>query len=116
MPSTTRFPRTGAKIINQAKEGSGRIFAVGTTVARTLETVGAKGRVEPGSGWTDIFIYPGYTWKVVDCLLTNFHLPRSTLLMLVSSFGGLELMRKAYQEAIRLRYRFFSFGDACLIL
>ncbi|NLN16088.1 MAG: tRNA preQ1(34) S-adenosylmethionine ribosyltransferase-isomerase QueA [Firmicutes bacterium] len=106
----------GAAVINRAKEGGGRVFAVGTTVARTLETVGSTGRVKPGSGWTDIFIYPGYTWKVVDCLLTNFHLPRSTLLMLVSSFGGTELMRRAYQEAIRERYRFFSFGDACLII
>jgi S-adenosylmethionine:tRNA ribosyltransferase-isomerase len=106
----------GAAVINRAKEGGGRVFAGGTTVARTLETVGSTGRVKPGSGWTDIFIYPGYTWKVVDCLLTNFHLPRSTLLMLVSSFGGTELMRRAYQEAIRERYRFFSFGDACLII
>lgn len=108
--------KEGADVINDAKEGSGRVFAVGTTVARTLETVGLTGRVKPGSGWTEIFIYPGYTWKVVDCLLTNFHLPRSTLLMLVSSFGGMELMRKAYQDAVRLNYRFFSFGDACLIL
>jgi S-adenosylmethionine:tRNA ribosyltransferase-isomerase len=106
-----------ARIINEAKEAGGKLFAVGTTVARTLESVAREdGVIEAKSGWTDIFIYPGYQWKVVDNLLTNFHLPQSTLLMLVSSLAGRELTLKAYQHAITKGYRFFSFGDASLIV
>ena len=105
-----------ADIINQAKENHKRVIAVGTTSTRTLETIGDKdGRVREASGWTDIFIYPGYTFKVVDALVTNFHLPESTLLMLVSALADREIILNAYNEAIKNRYRFFSFGDAMFI-
>jgi S-adenosylmethionine:tRNA ribosyltransferase-isomerase len=110
------IPPAAADIINRAKERGGRIIAVGTTAVRTLETVARDGRVEAGSGWTDIFIYPGYRFKMVDALLTNFHLPKSTLLMLVSAFAGRENVLAAYREAVAERYRFFSFGDAMLII
>lgn len=103
--------------INAVRERGGRLVAVGTTSVRTLETAATTdGRLEPGSGWTDIFIYPGYRFKLVDSLVTNFHLPKSTLLMLVSALAGRELILKAYREAVAQRYRFFSFGDAMLIL
>lgn len=106
-----------ADAVNQARACGGRLIAVGTTVVRTLESsTGDDGKVAPGSGDTNLFIYPGYRFKAVDCLITNFHLPRSTLLMLVSAFAGRELLMKAYDEAVRERYRFFSFGDAMLIL
>ena len=107
-----------AALINDAKRQGGRIVAVGTTSARTLETV--AGRYEGAvvascSGWTDIFMYPGYTFRLVDALLTNFHLPKSTLVMLVSAMAGRERIMAAYQEAIERKYRFFSFGDAMFI-
>jgi S-adenosylmethionine:tRNA ribosyltransferase-isomerase len=106
-----------ADVINQARRQGGRVLAVGTTSARVLETVAdASGQVLPQSGWTDIFIYPGYRFKAVDSLITNFHLPRSTLLMLVSALAGKELVFKAYREAVQQRYRFFSYGDAMLII
>jgi S-adenosylmethionine:tRNA ribosyltransferase-isomerase len=106
-----------AAAINASRAAGGRIVAAGTTVVRTLETVStAHGIVKPGSGWTDIFIYPGYRFKAVDCMITNFHLPRSTLLMLVSAFAGREKILAAYRAAVARRYRFFSFGDAMLIL
>lgn len=106
-----------ADIINAAKAAGGRIFSVGTTSTRTLESVtDENGIVQAGSGWTKIFIYPGYAFKIVDCLITNFHLPESTLIMLVSAFVGKELTMGAYEEAVKERYRFFSFGDACLFL
>jgi S-adenosylmethionine:tRNA ribosyltransferase-isomerase len=106
-----------AKIINEAKERGNRVFSVGTTSTRTLETVATeKGRVEAGKGWTDIFIYPGYQFKAVDALITNFHLPQSTLVMLVSAFAGQELTMKAYEQAVEQKYRFYSFGDGMLIL
>ncbi len=106
-----------AALINQARLSGGRVIAVGTTSARTLETVGQPdGRVQAGSGWTDIFIYPGYQFKVVDGLITNFHLPKSTLIMLVSALAGREQVLAAYQEAIREGYRFYSFGDAMFII
>lgn len=106
-----------AALLNQCKQRGGRIFAVGTTTCRTLETVAsASGEIEAGSGWTDIFIYPGYRFKAIDALLTNFHLPKSTLLMLVAAFAGRENVLRAYQEAVQAKYRFFSFGDAMLIL
>ena len=105
-----------ADIINQAKENHKRVIAVGTTSTRTLETIGDEdGRVREASGWTDIFIYPGYTFKVVDALIMNFHLPESTLLMLVSALADREMILNAYNEAIKNRYRFFSFGDAMFI-
>ncbi|HHY64897.1 MAG TPA: tRNA preQ1(34) S-adenosylmethionine ribosyltransferase-isomerase QueA [Clostridiaceae bacterium] len=104
-------------MINRAKERGNRVVAVGTTSVRVLETSSSDdGKVFPGEGETDIFIYPGYKFKVIDALVTNFHLPESTLIMLVSAFAGRETILNAYQEAIRERYRFFSFGDAMLIL
>ncbi|WP_338823455.1 S-adenosylmethionine:tRNA ribosyltransferase-isomerase [Moorella humiferrea] len=109
-------PETAAAI-NEARCRGGRVVAVGTTVVRTLETVATpEGVIRPGKGWTDIFIYPGYTFKAVDCLITNFHLPKSTLIMLVSAFAGREKILAAYKEAVAAGYRFFSFGDAMLIL
>lgn len=105
-----------ASCINAAKSQGRRVVAVGTTVVRTLETAGRNGRVEAGSQWTDLFIYPGFEFKIVDALVTNFHLPKSTLLMLVSAFAGRERILGAYEEAVRRRYRFFSFGDAMLIV
>lgn len=106
-----------ARTINQAKAAGGRIIAVGTTSCRTLESAAdAEGMLHPGSGWTDIFIYPGYRFRMTDGLVTNFHLPESTLLLLVSAFAGREQVMAAYKEAIKERYRFFSFGDAMLIV
>lgn len=92
------------------------MFAVGTTSVRTLESAGADGQLRAGSGWTDIFITPGYRFNLVDALITNFHLPESTLVMLVSAFYNREGTLAAYEEAVRRRYRFFSFGDAMLLL
>ncbi|WP_148867937.1 tRNA preQ1(34) S-adenosylmethionine ribosyltransferase-isomerase QueA [Thermosediminibacter litoriperuensis] len=106
-----------AETINRAKEGGKRVIAVGTTSTRTLETVAdEKGFVKSVSGWTDLFIYPGYRFKVVDGMVTNFHLPESTLLMLVCAFADRDLIMAAYREAIDKRYRFYSFGDAMLII
>lgn len=107
-----------AQLINEARQNGHRVIAVGTTSVRTLETVASNhgGKIVADSGWTDIFIYPGYTFKVVSGLVTNFHLPKSTLLMLVSAFASKELIMSAYEEAVRERYRFFSFGDAMLII
>ena len=104
-----------ARTINEARAAGGRIVCVGTTSVRTLESVATEdGRVHPGSGFTGIYITPGYRYKAVDALITNFHLPESTLLMLVSAFAGREEVLKVYEHAVRERYRFFSFGDACL--
>lgn len=104
-------------MINNTRVNGGRIVSVGTTVTRTLESVAANdGLIKEGNGWTDIFIYPGYEFKVIDGLLTNFHLPESTLIMLVSALAGKENVLKAYNEAVKERYRFFSFGDAMLIV
>lgn len=130
------FPQETADMIRETRKSGGRVIAVGTTVCRTLETVGGKaaggtggmdaadctGKLEiasklrGASGWTDIFIFPGYRFQVVDGLVTNFHLPKSTLIMLVSALAGREQVMRAYREAVRERYRFFSFGDAMLIL
>ena len=101
--------------VRQAKAAGGRVMAVGTTSLRALESAAAGGELEAGSGETNIFIFPGYRFRVVERLLTNFHLPRSTLLMLVSAFGGMENIRSAYRHAVEQRYRFFSYGDAMLI-
>jgi S-adenosylmethionine:tRNA ribosyltransferase-isomerase len=107
---------TAAGTINRARENGGRIVAVGTTSCRVLETVASEsGHIEPGEGWTDIFIYPGCRFKIIDALVTNFHLPESTLIMLVSAFAGRENILRAYRTAVDLKYRFFSFGDAMLI-
>ncbi|NLJ99622.1 MAG: tRNA preQ1(34) S-adenosylmethionine ribosyltransferase-isomerase QueA [Clostridia bacterium] len=106
-----------ANLINQCRLNGGRLVAVGTTTLRTIETVSNEmGEVVPGEGWTDIFIYPGYKFKAVDALLTNFHLPKSTLLMLVSAFAGPKNIKNAYEDAREKRYSFFSFGDAMLII
>ncbi len=105
-----------AEKINNTKAKGGRVIAVGTTSCRTLESAAdVKGHVEAKSGWTDIFIYPGYEFKMIDALITNFHLPQSTLIMLVSALAGRENVLNAYNEAVKERYRFFSFGDAMFI-
>lgn len=106
-----------AEKINQTKRDGGRVICVGTTSCRTIESASDEnGILKAGSGWTDIFIYPGYQFKILDCLITNFHLPESTLVMLVSALAGREHVLAAYEEAVKERYRFFSFGDAMLIL
>ncbi len=105
-----------AQLLNETKENGGRIVCVGTTSCRTLESlVGEDGKFTESSKWTEIFIYPGYKFKAMDALITNFHLPESTLVMLVSAFAGRENVLNAYEEAVRERYRFFSFGDAMFI-
>ena len=105
-----------AKLINDTKAAGGRVIAVGTTSCRTLESAtGEDGILKAGSGWTEIFIYPGYRFKMIDGLITNFHLPESTLVLLVSALAGKEHIMAAYEEAVREKYRFFSFGDAMMI-
>jgi len=106
-----------AQLINQTKDMGRRVVAVGTTCIRTLETIGdAEGKVQESSGWTDIFIYPGYKFKVVDAVITNFHLPKSSLIMLISAFAGTDFTKEAYRVAVEEKYRFYSFGDAMLII
>ena len=121
-----------ADIINETRRNGGRVISVGTTSTRTLETVGtlqgiskasSNGdgsarfqEIKPASGWTNIFIYPGYEFKIVDSLITNFHLPESTLIMLVSAFYNRDAVMNAYEEAVKERYRFFSFGDSMFLL
>jgi S-adenosylmethionine:tRNA ribosyltransferase-isomerase len=110
------IPPETAEAVNTAKKNGGRIIAVGTTSCRTLESFAKDdGTLEPSSGWTDIFIYPGYRFKCIDALITNFHLPESTLIMLVSALAGREHILNAYRTAVENRYRFFSFGDAMFI-
>lgn len=112
-----RVSPEAAERINRAKQEGRRVIAVGTTAARTLESVGqANGLLKAVDGWTNIFIYPGYRFKVVDALITNFHFPKSTLVMLVSALASRELILQAYELAVRERYRFYSFGDAMLII
>ena len=109
--------RSQAALVNETKRNGGSVICVGTTSCRTLESAtDEEGKLQAGSGWTEIFIYPGYQFKIMDGLITNFHLPESTLLMLVSAFAGKEKIMAAYKEAVRERYRFFSFGDAMMIL
>ncbi|KRL84272.1 S-adenosylmethionine tRNA ribosyltransferase-isomerase [Ligilactobacillus apodemi DSM 16634 = JCM 16172] len=112
-----RLSPEAAATLNEVKQNGGRIVATGTTSIRTLETIGSKfdGEIKADSGWTDIFIKPGYQWKVVDAFITNFHLPKSTLVMLVSAFTGRENILNAYKHAVAEKYRFFSFGDAMFI-
>lgn len=112
------LPKETAELINETKKNGGRVIAVGTTSCRTLESVASfnNGSIVESDGWTSIFIYPGYEFKVLDGLITNFHLPESTLIMLVSAFAGYENVMSAYKEAVEKRYRFFSFGDAMLII
>ncbi|HWR45367.1 tRNA preQ1(34) S-adenosylmethionine ribosyltransferase-isomerase QueA [Sporomusa sp.] len=109
-------PEETAAIVNKTLAAGNRVIAVGTTAVRTLETAGASGQLEAKSGWTEIFIYPGYEFKIVKAIITNFHLPQSTLLMLISALAGREHIFNAYREAVDKRYRFFSFGDAMLII
>ncbi len=110
------LPKETAELINDTKSKGGRVIAVGTTSCRTLESVGTfKGKIEESEGWTDIFIYPGYEFKCIDALITNFHLPESTLIMLVSAFCGYDNTMNFYKKAVEERYRFFSFGDAVFL-
>lgn len=110
------LPQATADLINRTKQNGGRVISVGTTSCRTLETVAKKeGKICASEGWTDIFIYPGFEFKVLDGLITNFHLPESTLIMLVSAFAGFDHVMNAYKTAVTEKYRFFSFGDAMLI-
>ena len=112
-----RVSDSAAGSINERREAGGRVWAVGTTVVRTLETLaGERGRIAPGAGETQLFIHPPYSFRAVDRLLTNFHLPRSTLLMLVCAFGGYDNVMRAYGEAVREKYRFYSYGDAMAIV
>jgi S-adenosylmethionine:tRNA ribosyltransferase-isomerase len=111
-----RLTAETADRLSQIRRQGGRAIAVGTTVVRTLETAASNGQLAAWQGETDIFIRPPYTFQAIDALMTNFHLPKSTLLVLVRAFGGAELIRRAYAEAIRERYRFYSYGDAMLIL
>ena len=110
------IPQETADLINETKRSGGRVICVGTTSCRTVESWAKDdGTVEASAGWTNIFIYPGYRFKVLDALITNFHLPESTLIMLVSALAGREHVLAAYEEAVREKYRFFSFGDAMFI-
>ena len=112
-----RLTEEAAATLNEVKQNGGRIVATGTTSIRTLETIATKfdGEIKADSGWTEIFIKPSYQWKAVDAFITNFHLPKSTLVMLVASFTGRENILNAYQHAVDERYRFFSFGDAMFV-
>ena len=110
------IPPETAELVTDTKKNGGRVVCVGTTSCRTLESFAKEdGTLDEGSGFTDIFIYPGYSFKCMDALVTNFHLPESTLVMLVSAFAGKEHVLAAYAEAVKERYRFFSFGDAMFI-
>ena len=110
------MPAETAELIQKTKQNGGRVIAVGTTSCRTLESVAAQhGGICECEGWTDIFIYPGFQFQVLDALITNFHLPESTLVMLVSALAGRENILHAYETAVKEKYRFFSFGDAMLI-
>ncbi len=109
-------PPSAVRTVRRTREAGGRVVAVGTTVVRALETAASGGEIHPYRGRTDLFIYPGYSFRAVDAMLTNFHLPRSTLLMLVSAFAGRDRIMAAYREARRRRYRFYSFGDAMFIV
>jgi len=117
-PERFSISEPAAEAINRAKREGRRIVAVGTTTTRAVEAAARSGRgiITPQSGWTDLFIYPGFTFRMVDALLTNFHLPRSSLLMLASALGGRDAVMAAYREAVERRYRFYSYGDAMLIL
>ena len=109
------IPKTTADAINLAKKEGRRVICVGTTSVRSVESFWLEGEMQSGSGWTDLFIYPGFNFQVTDALLTNFHLPKSTLLMMISAFGGYDTIRKAYEIAVQENYRFFSYGDAMFI-
>ncbi|MCX7989184.1 MAG: tRNA preQ1(34) S-adenosylmethionine ribosyltransferase-isomerase QueA [Aquificaceae bacterium] len=110
-PEYVKVPEETIRLVEETKKALGRVVAVGTTVVRALETAGFK----PFEGWTELYIYPGYEFKVVDALITNFHLPKSSLLFLVCAFGGREYILRAYQEAVKERYRFYSYGDGMIV-
>ena len=110
-----KIPEETANMINEAKEGGYRVIAVGTTTVRTLESKAKNGKVDPGEGETDLYIYPGYKFKLIDGIITNFHLPRSSLLVMMAAWMGRDLLFKSYNEAIERGYRFFSFGDAMFV-
>ncbi|MCS6998708.1 MAG: tRNA preQ1(34) S-adenosylmethionine ribosyltransferase-isomerase QueA [Aquificaceae bacterium] len=110
-PEYVKVPEETIRLVEETKKALGRVVAVGTTVVRALETAGFK----PFEGWTELYIYPGYKFKVVDALITNFHLPKSSLLFLVCAFGGREYILRAYQEAVKERYRFYSYGDGMIV-
>ncbi|HLO53285.1 MAG TPA: tRNA preQ1(34) S-adenosylmethionine ribosyltransferase-isomerase QueA [Saprospiraceae bacterium] len=111
------IPQKAADVVNKAKEGNHRICAVGTTSMRTIETsVSATGQLKPSEGWTNLFIYPPYDFSIANAMITNFHLPKTSLIIMIAAFGGFELIMEAYQEAIKEKYRFFSYGDAMLII
>jgi S-adenosylmethionine:tRNA ribosyltransferase-isomerase len=117
MPEVYAVPAAAAALINERRGAGGRVWAVGTTVVRTLETVADEmGRIHAGAGETRLFIHPPYAFRAVDKLLTNFHLPRSTLVMLVCAFGGYEHVMSAYREAVEREYRFYSYGDAMAVV
>jgi S-adenosylmethionine:tRNA ribosyltransferase-isomerase len=111
-----RIPEATALAVNRAKREKRRVFALGTTTTRTLEHAAVGGEVQPGEGETELFIVPGHRFQVVDAMVTNFHLPRSTLLMLVSAFAGREFLLQAYRQAVAERFRFYSYGDCMVIL
>jgi len=111
-----KIPSSTAEKVNYTRKRGGKVIAVGTTTVRTLETGGSQGYLLPGEGWTELFIYPGYKFKIVDALITNFHMPRSSLLLLVAAFVGKEILISSYKEAIRRGYRFLSYGDAMFII
>ena len=111
-----KIPPSTAKKVNNCKKRKGRVIAIGTTTARALETNSSQESLSPGKGWTELFIYPGYKFKIVDALITNFHMPRSSLLLLTSAFTGKEKLMLAYKEALIKGYRFLSYGDAMLII
>jgi len=110
-----RVPEATALAVDAARARGGRVVAVGTTVVRSLEASAEGDRVRPGTGSCDLFIYPGFRFRVVDAMITNFHLPKSTLVMLVSAFAGRDPVLAAYREAVKKRYRFYSYGDAMLL-
>jgi S-adenosylmethionine:tRNA ribosyltransferase-isomerase len=117
LPEQYELPSGAAAAINRAKTDGRRVIAVGTTSVRTIETAASsEGGVVPGAGSSELFIYPGYRFKITDGIITNFHLPKSTLLMLVSAFAGRERVLSAYRTAVAEKYRFYSYGDAMLIL
>ena len=117
-PERFSISEAAAETINRAKREKRRVVAVGTTTTRALEAAGRAGRgiITPQSAWTDLFIYPGFQFRIVDGLMTNFHLPESSLLMLACAFGGRDAVLAAYREAVARRYRFYSYGDAMLML
>jgi S-adenosylmethionine:tRNA ribosyltransferase-isomerase len=115
-PEFYEIPDQAARTIQRARDEKRRVIAVGTTTVRALESAAAHGKLAPGRGETNLFIKPGYSFKVIDGLVTNFHLPGSTLLMLVCAFAGIDFVMKGYERAVQDGYRFYSYGDACLIL